>query len=426
MKKKINNFRLGKLFYNDKFVMCFSILLAFIFWLYVASTTQEASVFTVTDIPINLPELNHELKYFNDEGLKAEVRISGNALVVATVTSDDVYITANDVRMITAPGNYTLDLVPKKTGMKKDYTFDSTPTPSSINVYVDRLAEPREIEITDKIKVSSVDENSYASATLLSQQTVKVSGAETIVNSIAQVCAEYEFQSTLSQTTVVSAPLVFYDSDGKKIDTKYITSDIAKVDATVPILKVVNVSITPSITNMPETLDISDKITVEPSSLKLAVPHSVSNITEVSTENIDFSKVNSQNNQFEVSLIIPSGSRNIDGIDKAHVAFDMTDMSEKTLSLTSFTVINEGTNQSVSVTTKSLDVKIIGTKSQLNSLNVANITAVVDMSEKADNFIGMTEMPVKININSKFNQCWSYGSYTVNVTAARKSDESGA
>ena len=104
----------------------------------------------------------------------------------------------------------------------------------------------------------------------------------------------------------------------------------------------------------------------------------------------------------------------------------MTDMSEKTLSLTSFTVINEGTNQSVSVTTKSLDVKIIGTKSQLNSLNVANITAVVDMSEKADNFIGMTEMPVKININSKFNQCWSYGSYTVNVTAARKSDESGA
>ena len=426
MKKKINNFRLGKLFYNDKFVMCFSILLAFIFWLYVASTTQEASVFTVTDIPINLPELNHELKYFNDEGLKAEVRISGNALVVATVTSDDVYITANDVSMITAPGNYTLDLVPKKTGMKKDYTFDSTPTPSSINVYVDRLAEPREIEITDKIKVSSVDENSYASATLLSQQTVKVSGAETIVNSIAQVCAEYEFQSTLSQTTVVSAPLVFYDSDGKKIDTKYITSDIAKVDATVPILKVVNVSITPSITNMPETLDISDKITVEPSSLKLAVPHSVSNITEVSTENLDFSKVNSQNNQFEVSLIIPSGSRNIDGTDKANVEFDMTDISLKNITVTNFGIINESSEQTASVTTKSLTVKIMGTKDQLSSITSSNITAFVDMSEKASNFIGMTEMPVHITINSKFDKCWVYGSYTVDVTAVKKSEESSS
>ena len=168
MKKKISKFRLGKLFYNDKFVMCFSILLAFIFWLYVASTTQEASVFTVTDIPVTLPELSHELKYFNADGIKAEVRISGNALVVATVTSDDIYITASDTSFITQPGNYTLDLVPKKSGMKMDYSFDSTPTPSSLNVYVDRIAEPREIEITDKIKVSSVDENSYASATMLS------------------------------------------------------------------------------------------------------------------------------------------------------------------------------------------------------------------------------------------------------------------
>ena len=94
MKKKISKFRLGKLFYNDKFVMCFSILMAFIFWLYVSSTTQEASVFTVTDIPITLPELTHELKYFNADGLKAEVRISGNALVVATVLNPD--LKAND------------------------------------------------------------------------------------------------------------------------------------------------------------------------------------------------------------------------------------------------------------------------------------------------------------------------------------------
>ena len=313
MKKKISKLRLGKLFYNDKFVMCFSILLAFIFWLYVASTTQEASVFTVTDIPVTLPELTHELKYFNADGIKAEVRISGNALVVATVTSDDIYITANDTSFITQPGNYTLDLVPKKSGMKMDYSFDSTPTPSSLNVYVDRIAEPREIEITDKIKVSSVDENSYASATILSQQTVKVSGAESVVNSIAQVCAEYEFKSTLSQTTVVSAPLVFYDSDGKKIDTKYITSDIAKVDATVPVLKVVNVSISPSVTNIPDTLNISDRIKTEPSVIKLAVPQNMSNITEISTENIDFSKVSLTNNEFETSIIIPSGSRNIDG-----------------------------------------------------------------------------------------------------------------
>ena len=426
MKKKISKFRLGKLFYNDKFVMCFSILMAFIFWLYVSSTTQEASVFTVTDIPITLPELTHELKYFNADGLKAEVRISGNALVVATVTSDDIYITANDTSSVTTPGTYTLDLVPKKSGMKVDYTFDSTPTPSSINVYVDRQAEPREIEITDKIKVSSVDENSYASSTQLSQQTVKVSGAESIVNSIAQVCAEYEFKSTLSQTTVVSAPLVFYDSNGQKIDTKYITADITKVDATVPVLKVVTVNVKPSVTNMPDNLNISDRIKVEPSIVKLAVPHNMSNITEITTENIDFLKVSSNNNKFETALVIPSGSRNIDGTDKANVEFDMTDISLKNITVTNFGIINESSEQTTSVTTKSLTVKIMGTKDQLSSITSSNITAFVDMSEKASNFIGMTEMPVHITINSKFDKCWVYGSYTVDVTAVKKSEESSS
>ena len=424
MRKKISNFRLGKLFYNNKFVMGLSILLAFIFWLYVSSTTQEDSVFTVTDIPISLPELTHELKYFNTQDIKAEVRISGNALVVATVTSDDIYITASDTSFITSPGNYTLDLVPKKSGMKKDYTFDSSPSPSSMNVYVDRQAEPREIEITDKIKVSSVDENSYASTTLLSQQTVKVSGAESVVNSIAQVCAEYEFKSALSQTTVVTAPLVFYDSSGNKVDTRYITYDTAKVDATIPILKLVTVGITPSITNMPDTLNISDKINVEPGTIKLAVPNNSSNITEVSTENIDFSKVDLSNNKFEVGLSTPSGSKNINGIEKATVTFDTSDMETKTLTVTNFNVINEGDDQTTSVSTQSLNVTLIGSKDQLSSITSSNITAVIDMSAKAQNFIGMAEMPVSIKINSKFNSCWAYGSYTVNVTSSRKSETS--
>lgn len=424
MRKKISNFRLGKLFYNDKFVMGFSIFLAFIFWLYVSSTTQEASVFTVTDIPVSLPELTHELKYFNAQDIKAEVRISGNALVVATVTSDDIYITANDTSFITSPGNYTLDLVPKKSGMKMDYTFDSSPSPSSVNVYVDRQAEPREIEITDKIKVSSVDENSYASTTTLSQQTVKVSGAESIVNSIAQVCAEYEFKSTLSQTTVVTAPLVFYDSLGNKVDTKYITYDIAKVDATIPILKLVNVDIVPSITNMPDTLNISDKITVDPPTIRLAVPTNMSSTAGISTENIDFSKVTIDNNKFEVGLSIPSGCKNINGTEKATITFDTSDMETKTLAVTNFNVINEGDDQTTSVSTQSLNVTLIGSKDQLSTITSSNITAVIDMSAKAPNFIGMAEMPVSIKINSKFNSCWAYGSYTVNVTSSRKSETS--
>ena len=245
-----------------------------------------------------------------------------------------------------------------------------------------------------------------------------------VEDSIAQVCAEYEFKSTLSQTTVVTAPLVFYDSSGNKVDTRYITYDTAKVDATIPILKLVTVGITPSITNMPDTLNISDKINVEPGTIKLAVPNNSSNITEVSTENIDFSKVDLSNHKFEVGLSTPSGSKNINGIEKATVTFDTSDMETKTLTVTNFNVINEGDDQTTSVSTQSLNVTLIGSKDQLSSITSSNITAVIDMSAKAQNFIGMAEMPVSIKINSKFNSCWAYGSYTVNVTSSRKSETS--
>ena len=159
--KKIKNKISFKLFYNDKFVMFFSILVAFISWISVASTTQESSVFTVTGIQINLPELADNMRYFNGEDIKAEVKISGNALVVTNVTKDDIYVTAADVSFINAPGEYTVDLVPRKSGVKTDYSFVSSVSPSSINVFVDRYEEGRVIPITDKVSVNSVAPSRY-------------------------------------------------------------------------------------------------------------------------------------------------------------------------------------------------------------------------------------------------------------------------
>lgn len=421
MTKTKTKFSFGKLFYNDKFVMFFSVLVAFIMWILISTTSQETTIFTVTDIPVTLPELGNDLKFFNTDNLKAEVKISGNAIVVASVTNSDIYITASDTSKITEPGKYTVDLVPKKSGVKTDYTFESTVSPSKIEVYVDRYAE-REISITDKIDVSSVDSSSYASSTILSQQTVKVTGAESIVNSIAEVDAEYKFDTTLSKTSVVNAPLVFYDSSGKKINSDYIKSDISSVDATVPILKLKTVDIVPDIENMPSSLNFDkSRIKVNPSTLNIAVPDDMtSTIESIKTAKIDFSKINLTNNKVTVALNIPSGCKNLNQISSAEVTFDMTDMVSKNLTIDKFTVINESSDRKATVSTKSLNVVLIGPKNQISSITAENLTAVIDMQQK-NNFVGFVEMPVKININSKFSSCWVYGTYTADVNVTQSS-----
>jgi len=420
--KKLKNKLSFKLFYNDKFVMLFSILVAFAAWIYVASNTQEPSIFTVTDISVSLPELTNDLRYFNGEDLKAEVKVSGNALVVTNITKDDIYITASDVSFITEPGNYTIDLVPKKNGVKTDYSFESTVSPSSVNVFVDRFETEKVLPITDKVSVSSVDPSCYASQTKLSRQSVKISGAESVINSIAEVDAEYTFQTTLSETTVVKAPLVFYDANGKKITNKYITPDITEVDATVPILDVRHIPVEPNIVNVPEALELDPSfIKVEPKEIEMAVPKN-SNITSISTSTIDFAQVTKENNTYTVTLEIPSGCRNISSVENAQVEFDMSGMAEKELTLTAanFVIQNQGQEQNAVVANKSLTVKVIGPKQKIDVLTPVSVTAMIDMSDKSTITEGYVERPVTLVFNDSFNGCWLEGSYTVNVRITPK------
>ncbi len=416
MTKITNKFSFGKLFYNDKFVMFFSIFVAFILWIIVSTGSQETTTFTVKNIPVDLTGLSNDLQVFSDKDLTAEVKISGNPLIIANVTSSDIVISPKDINEITQPGDYTLDLVPKKNSVKSDYTFDSSVTPSNINVYVDRYAE-RKITITDKISVATEDSYSALSTTL-SQQTVTVTGAEKVVNNISKVCAEYTNTSKLTDTTVVTASLVFYNANNEKIDTTYITPDIKSVDATIPVYKIKTVSVQPNYINKLDTTILDSSIvTISPSEVKLAMQNGATDIDSISTEEIDLSKVNLTNNQFTVNLIVPSGYRNMADSDSVTVKFDTSDMISKTFKTSKITVVNQRGDRTTTVNNQNIEVTIIGPKDEVNKLNSSNITGIIDMSSKTE-FEGTTEMPVTININSKFSGCWAYGTYTSFVTVS--------
>lgn len=419
MKKIKSKLSIGKLFYNDKFVMFFSVMVAFILWIFVSTNSQESIIYTVSDIPVSLPELTNDLRFFNTDDLTAEVKISGNAIIVATVTKDDIYITSSETSQITEPGIYEIDLIAKKSGVKTDYVFESTVSPSKVQVYVDRYAE-REVTITDRITVNSTTDSSlYVSSIVLSQQTVKIVGAESVINSISEVCAEYMFNAQTSKTESVNVPLVFYDANGNEVVSEYIQSDITTVGVTIPVLKMKTVDIVPNIINMPSSLNFDvSRIDVSPSTVEIAAPEDViSTIDSIQTAEIDFSKIDIQNNSIQTTLNIPSGCKDLNQISEVEVTFDMTNMQKRTIAVNNFTIINESPDRKATVSTKSLNITLIGPKEQISAITSANLTAVVNM-EQNNKFIGFIEMPVTININSKFSSCWVYGLYTADVNIA--------
>ncbi len=425
--KKIKNKLSFKLFYNDKFVMLFSILVAFIAWIMVASTSEDATVFTVTDIPVTLPDLPDKLEYFSGTDARAEVSISGNFLIVTGINKNDIKITSDDVSSITKPGEYTIDLVAKKKSIKEDYKFVSTVTPSSVTVFVDENKET-EITITDKVEYKKDSSGSlyYSDDKKMSVRTVKIKGPSTIVDKIKEVDAEYEVDDVVTEQMVVDVPLVYRDGDGKVIESSYLKADISSVKVTIPVQKRVTVSVKPKIVNVPDYLasTVEDICTVTPDSVSAAGQLDES-APVIETQEIDFSTVTKENYSFlKGKLSIPAGWSIIAGADEADVVFDLSGMEEKEFTVSKIKYINQPSNKTVRLT-KPLKVTVIGPKTKIKAIELGEavnipITAEVDMSDMKISSGTLYSCPVSFTFTDQFSDCWVEGNVTVLLDVANK------
>ena len=141
--KKNRKWTIGTLFYNDRFVMIFSILVSIILWFTVAATSSEGRPTTIKGIPIVVTlsdtAIGDGLQVFSKSAEVAGVTVEGNRLTLGQITPDDIQITTPRALEITKPGTYTLALVARQQGMLTEYQITSSPEPNTIDVVVDRI-----------------------------------------------------------------------------------------------------------------------------------------------------------------------------------------------------------------------------------------------------------------------------------------------
>ena len=418
--KKIN-FR--ELFYNDKFVLIFSVFVSFIIWIFLAANGSQSRPVTISDIPVTITlsdsAVEDGLRVFAGSDVKAEVSVTGSRLVVGQLSKSNIQIVAQQASSITAPGNYTLELVPKKSGVITDYEFSSAVSPGFITVMVDRY---REIEfvVEDGVKYKS-DPAYFAASTTFSSPKVKVSGPESEISKIKKVVAQTEIPGVLKESKTVSAvPLVLYDSYGEVISNDQITLSVTQVDATVPILlrKVLPVSV--SFSNQPENAPFSEnQITIEPKELEIAAPESMfTDYNSVKLVALDFSKINLEHYEFEQAVDLPAGCKNLSNTYSGKIKIDMSEIKSRTITATNFSFINLQQDKQGVVNTKSMVVQILGPANQIDALTEADVVGEIDLKEKG-NFTGHTEMPVRFRVDN-YTGCWAYGDYTANVEISQK------
>lgn len=417
--KKVNikEFNFRDLFYKEKFIIILSIVLAFIIWIVISSNETESRPITVSNIPIDInlsnAAINDGLRVFSGENLTAEVSVTGNRIVVGQLTESDIRVAAQQASSIMSPGNYTLELTPKKASGLTDYEFASGVIPGFITIMVDRYKEI-ELNVEDGIKYKSNPEY-FAGSTIFSSPKVKISGPESEISKIQKVVAEAEIPGVLDKTKNLKVPLTMYDSYGDVISNENIILSESVEDVTIPILPRKVLPVIPTLKNNPESINIdSERIKVSPDNIEIAAPEETFKaMNSVSLTALDFSKVNPSSTTFELPLDLPTGCRSIRDIYNVKVTIDLSDYSSVDKTVTDFTFINLPENKQASVSTKELTVSVAGMLGQVKGVSTSNLIGQIDMSGKTD-FTGSTEMPVSIKVKDK-NTCWVYGEYKVNI-----------
>lgn len=428
-KKEKLSFR--TIFYHNPFVLLFSFICAVVIWFSMAAGNTNERPRQIYDVPITitLSDAAQEegIRIFSQSYSTADVAITGSSYVVNSVTAEGLAVTANFSPDSTKlSGNTTqtatLDLNAEKQGNDfADYQVASV-NPKEINVIYDRYKEST-FDIANNISYTAASDY-YPVTPTLSEKTVVISGPESAVNRIARVSLDYEISDAISQTTNFSSGLTLYDENDNVIDAanNYLTLSVEKVDVSIPVLSKQTAKVEVTTLGMPEGFSTS-RISIDPETVDIAGDaEAISRYQTITLPTaLDFSSVNVENNTITAEIPMPTGVRNVSGVEEATVTVNLNGFTESNIALTTFNLSNVPENKTVTVVTKSLTVDVVGSTAQLQRLSAASLYATVDMASYSDKN-GNIEVPVTIGISGS-TSCWAYGQYTVQVSVTDKAVE---
>lgn len=409
MKEKIlNNFGLK----------VFSIVLALLLWLTIINVIDPADSTTISGIQVEL--LNQEtltdLGYTFEvlEGSTVSITIAGPVSVIDGLTSSDFYASA-DFSTINPLSDYVdIDVYCTKSSVARE-NLDISLKTSAVKINI----ENRESRTKDvDVELVGTPAPGYAAGDYdVSPMSIKITGAESVVESIARVTAEYDIEGA-SLDISDNVKLKLYDEDGNQIDTSGLILSREEVRLKVPILikKVVPV-------NYACTGTVKDGYKVS------RITYSIENVIIAGTasavdaidsidlpaELIDISDLSGDASYtVRISHYVPSGVKIIsDVVSEVLVSVEQLITKEFEIPTDNIEIVNANDAFTYEFAKKSIDVVYSGLRADIEKVAAAGITARVDVS-------GLTtgNKTVKVQLENT-NNCTVVGEYTVSVIVSK-------
>ena len=422
---KLKKLSLRQLFSNTKFLVVFSILVAFIFWIVVALEYAPVIENEIKDIPVKI-DMNNSvpdklvLQIFGQSDYTINVTVRGNRYIVGgdLLTADDFEATAQTAYVDSA-GKHSLVVKVTAKDANADYEIISKST-DYIEVYFDKYAE-KEVEVTPRI-ISELDDYTaddymFDKADIIYEtKTVKVSGAQTEVNSITAAYADIPIEKKLTQSETIDASVVL--SNGSDLDSKYVKingESRLTVPVTLPVYKMQTSAVSVSFKNTPSDYINSPLLySISPSRVRVAVLQNGSDTTnslEIGT--IDFANITPSNSSFTFLASNVKTAKFLDGTTSFNVEVNTDGLSTKKLepNINSIMITGGSGVSAGNVDLSSIgSVTVVGTQTALASVNANMLEVNINLTNiKLEE--GENTVPVTVTLKNSKN-CWVSGSYS--------------
>ncbi len=412
-------FKLNDLFYNDKFLLFFSLLAALVVWLLVVVNVSEPTTRVIQGVKVNIDSTvpsQFGLEVFGEKDFTVDVTVKGKKYQIspAALSAEDIVVTAQ-TNNVDSAGNRTLQLKPEVPD-GADYTI-TTISQKNIEVYFDTsktvqmVIEPQVIAVGFPI----VDEGYTSGNINLSETSVTVTGPSTEINRIEKVVARLALEKSLSSNKSADAEIVLLN-DKNKSDFKYVTLSKDKVVLTIPVLQTKELETVVAFKNAPDNFLVTPlKYTVSPSKdfFNISVDD-YEKAVDYTIGTIDFKTLSPSNRVFTFlaeDVSISESSKT----EEFSVSVDMSGIGQEYITYSSDKFdVNNPDKKEYKLSGLNKSVVVVGLQKDLDSITEENIKVEIDLSETDINEGQSVTVPAVITVDNA--GCWVYGTYFVEVS----------
>lgn len=406
-----------KLYNSRIFWVIIALIASLSLWIYVISQETEEYKQTFRGVKVELVGedilLNSRNMVVTDLSTSTvTVEVSGPRRIVGRWSSDD--LTAQvDVSKLSQSAFTSLQYTLKyPDGIDTSGVKINSKTPETVNFMVSAQTK-KVIPVVGSFE-GSVAEGFTAETPEFEPTTVTVYGPETYLKDISRAWVEFGNQE-VSSTYSVDIGYVLQDENGEECSTTGLSFSEDTVRATLRVLAVKEIPLSVELISSAGASSANTKVSIEPESIILAGDTAIlSTLNRISLATIDLGDFESTF-ESEYRIVYDDGLKNLSGLTEATVSIEIVGLEVRRYSVPqeNLSCINVTDGYNAEILSESLEVRLRGTREELDQIRGENIRVVADLKDY-NTSVGQYMPPVRISVDG-YPNVGAFGDYTISI-----------